>query len=913
VRLGSISGTVTDETGAALPGVTITMTSPALQVPQLLKTSGAEGEYQFTDLPPGLYRVTYELSGFGTLVREQIRLTTGFAARLDVSLKLASVAETVTVIGASPLVDVTNTRGGTTVSQELLRATPNSGTMQDAFLISGGVKSTTSPLNGEGGLRAIGTVYTTFTYGQSVTGIPQQTLDGVMTYSNQFPDLSSVEEVDVKTYGNTAEVGPPGFNTVLIVKSGGNQFHGRIKEAYQGKAFQSSNVDDRLRAQGISTGRKLGYLSDFSGDLGGRLIRDKLWFYGAYHDQRSDQYLAGFNLRPGPSGQWDALDAVPAVDKLVEPVPTIKFSYQATKDHRVVGMFSQNTIIESASGAARFVPFQSTIDYSQPFPTAKAEWQGTFGSKLVVSTIAGWHYIGAYRNPQPCCASLISTFDLITQQQTGSVWNSLRGWRRSTRYQQSGLLNYYPGGSFFGSHQISTGYYLLPEKFRVFLPVAASGDYRLVYNNGVPAQLWTRNTPVNGTSWQNWYSVFVSDSWRATRRLTMNLGLRLDRLTANIPAQVKEQGPWPFGRTGPLPEVHVGNWTALAPRLGAAFDLFGNGKTVVKATYGSFNHNYEYGWIGQFNPNYTAETRYRWTDPTRCNCYVPGTINLDPNGADVLSVTGSTNTIVNANLKLTHTHEVTSTIERELPHAVSVRALYVYKREVGTKATFNTARPLSAWNQQIVSRDPGPDGKLITFYDFDPAFRGSRFVVNTLVNASDRISHWHNLEFTLQKRQSGRWFALTSLLLTKNHRWLTSVVQSPNDEIFPLDKSWVWSYRMSAGYLLPYDIMLSTITQADNGVQGQRTVVFTAPTSGTISVPVEPFATKGPVRKVINLRGSRDLTLGAGRKLGLELDVFNVFNTNVPWAQNFVSGSRYGFFTEYASPRVLRLGATFEF
>src|SRR5207248_4266504 len=126
--------------------------------------------------------------------------------------------------------------------------------------------------------------------------------------------------------------------------------------------------------------------------------------------------------------------------------------------------------------------------------------------------------------------------------------------------------------------------------------------------------------------------------------LTMNAGVRWDRMTAFIPAQTKLQGPWPFARTGDLPAVDVGTWDALAPRLGGAFDLFGDGKTVVKGTFGRYNHDFEYGWVGQFNPNYVAVTRYRWTDPTGCNCYVPGTINLDPNGTDVLSVSGSTNT-----------------------------------------------------------------------------------------------------------------------------------------------------------------------------------------------------------------------------------------------------------------------------
>jgi hypothetical protein len=178
---------------------------------------------------------------------------------------------------------------------------------------------------------------------------------------------------------------------------------------------------------------------------------------------------------------------------------------------------------------------------------------------------------------------------------------------------------------------------------------------------------------------------------------------------------------------------------------------------------------------------------------------------------------------------------------------------------------------------------------------------------------TNRDNFYNNLELSLRKRQSGKWFALTSLLLTRNHRWLLTSVEGPNDALFPLDETWTWSYRLTAGYEVPYGILLSTIYQADTGVQGQRTVIFPAPTSGTLSIRTEPFgATTGPSRHIVNLRASKRLSLRRNR-LSLNADVFNLFNTNIPWNQTFVSGPSYGFVTDFNQSRVLRLGAGIEF
>src|SRR5262245_46272713 len=173
-----IGGAIKDDTGAALPGVTVTVTSPALQVPNITAVSDERGEYRIINLPPGTYRVQYELSGFGTLVRDGIVLTTGFAAKLDVSLKVATLSETITVSGESPVVDVTTTRGGATVSQELIKAIPQNNNYRDVLLMVGGMQASNAPLSGGQSAAATGfngAAYGAGTGSANVEGMRQQT------------------------------------------------------------------------------------------------------------------------------------------------------------------------------------------------------------------------------------------------------------------------------------------------------------------------------------------------------------------------------------------------------------------------------------------------------------------------------------------------------------------------------------------------------------------------------------------------------------------------------------------------------------------------------------------------------------------------------------------------------------------
>ena len=700
--------------------------------------------------------------------------------------------------------------------------------------------------------------------------------------------------------------------------------------------------------QGISEGDGINYNQDFAGDLGGRIIRNKLWFYGAFHDLRNERTAPGYAREPGTDGVFGTIDDVTGVLPARSQNGTAKFSYQATARHKLVAFYSGNTVVDDVSEASRFIPFETTVELSQPTRQAKVEWQMVL-NRLLVSAMYGDSSFAATRKITDVARLVPNRLDRETSFQTGSSFNAAVGWRKPWRRQMSGRVDYFPQHNLLGSHELQGGFRTLVGGFATSFPNQEAGNYRLVYDrvSGVPhrpVEIHTRNYPVAGESRQNTFAGYLMDAWRPTRRVTLNLGLRWERYVNFVPPQVKVEGR--FSSAATYPQVDAGAWNALAPRAGVAFDVTGTGKTVVKATYGWYNHDwpqdYGLGFAHQYNQNNVTTTVYSWRDLDGNNDYTPGIgeVDLNVNGNDFLSVTGATNNVVNPDLKLIHTHELTGSLEREFGRGISMRGLYVFKKVMNNIGPINILRPYEVWNRTFTRRDAGPDGILnniddagsLTVYDFDPAYRGSNFVANMLVNTSDRNDSFHNYEMTLTKRAADRWFVFTSFLATKYHRWQEPVALSPNDNYFALDNTWELVYRLAGGYTLPLAIDVSTVYQAYNGIPGQRTQIFRTPdpdggpplpSSGTLALRVEPYgAQRGPSRHVVNFRVSRHFSLGAQRRVSLEVDANNAFNTNVPWGTatsgvgsglNFQSGPTFGYVTRITSPRALRFGIALEF
>ena len=521
---------------------------------------------------------------------------------------------------------------------------------------------------------------------------------------------------------------------------------------------------------------------------------------------------------------------------------------------------------------------------------------------------------------QPDSGATPSRTDLTTRLNLGPNINQDK--RPRVNWQTTASLTYFPERHVLGQHELKVGL----STYRLWngtgQPDGRHGNYFLTFDNGAAREFRTYNYPLYPKNRMDEYGVYIEDSWRPAKRITLNLGLRMDYFNTFVPAQSKEQGQ--FGAAGSFPQLDVNSWWVPAPRAGFAFDLFGTGRTVVKASVGRFNHTPGDSFAQNFNLNTIEQVNYRWTDPNRNGDYDPGEVNLDKNGPDFISISGALNNVLNPDLELPRTLQYQATVEQELGNNLAAGVSYVYLRLQKLYEMVNVLRPYSAWNLQFNRVDPGPDGvtgngddgQPVTVSDYDPAYRGAAFVQNQFRNReSDRDDSYSTIETTLQKRSSRGWGGQLAFSATKFNEWRVGIVQSPNDLIFPVNDTWDWSWKTSANRELPWGIGLSGSWILSKGVIGQRTFIFRSlPQSSTLTLPVEPFGLlESPNRGIVNIRGTRTWNLPRGMRLRGSLDVLNLLNGAPPYAVSYASGPTYGQWSQILSPRILKGGVLFEF
>jgi hypothetical protein len=947
----SMVGKVTDESGGALPGVTVTLKSPQLQVPQLSTITGSDGDYRILDLPVGTYSVQFELQGFQIGLYTDIRLTVGLAGRVDGVLKIGAISETVQVTGLSPVVDTVHTTGNTTLVQDQLRSIPMGGTMQEMLPLAAGVTMQDKPDVGDSNLASRSAIVT---YGV----VLQTTLDveGINTVTDHAANTAvyfnsfSLEEVQFKTSGNNAEIGFPGVAQVAVLKSGSNSFHGNYHGGYENPNWQNSNVTPELAAQGIRTTNPItdpGFY-EYVFDLGGRVVKDKLWFYGAHSNQAVDQGQVGFVAAPNADGCWFVTcnGTTPATYHTSLPMFSAKVSYQLSSNTKLIATDMYAVKHLSQNGGTTMIPLPSSRFQRQPQQVWKGEIQRA-NNRLLLDALFGYggyhvHYID---QPASNTIGFPDGTDVAGNPTSRELSSGLRYGpainpedRPQNRYEGKAILTYLPRESHLGgTHELKFGTTLDWENAGTrILQDKVSGDYDVQFNRGVPAQIVVYNYPF-ASSINNLHSqaLYFTDTF-SLDRVTINAGVRWERYHNYYPEQTKEAGQ--FAALFPAktyPKQDVLTWIDTVPRVGAAWDVTGNGKTVAKASWGMFGDTMGDLYANAFNPNATASQTYAWTGPCVTTPYKNNTFNNASCDVDAaflaslpsrtpLSATGGINSRINPDLNQNKTYEASARIERELIPNVALSGGWVYHRI--NNLYFNTQinRPYDEW---VPATPATPfldqNGQPVTVYTYPASLVGSSFNLLQGANVLDgRPNVFHSLEVAATKRYSNKWTGSTSFWMTKNHFWLTTGgnngarPQSPNDDRFPINDQWDWEARANGTYRLPFDINVTGSYRAQSGQWGQRTQVFTgaALRQGSTTLRMGQYGEfRSNTVQLINFRLNKTIAMTASRRFSLDFQVFNLVNASAVTATNYQTGSQFGQVTDIVSGRVYRVGAGFQF
>lgn len=920
-----IEGKVTDESGAVLPGVSVTIASPALQAPQLDGATDEGGRYRFTALPRGVYTVTFSLQGFQKLTRPEVNLDAGFIATLDAKLLVGQVEESVTVTGESPVIDVRTTTVTSNIKKEVLETLPTSRSYEDMGKLAPGVR--VSGIPDVGGNHTGAGRGSLVNYGSSNGGATLM-LDGINTDGTAgYFDMGAVDAMIVNPSGNDPEIPTPGMAFQVIIKSGGNAFHGDGLYAFQTRGLQGNNIDDNLRSLGVPSGNPMDRYYDLNGSLGGRLIRDRLWFFGSGRRKEYRQELIGFSGGPGSDGRYFTADDEQGLTTDRESNAVLKLQAHPSVSQTLSYMRHYDYKKQDNRAGSAFIPHESAGDYELPNTVQVAEYTNALNSQSFLRLAVGQSYWNSLANPY---TDTPPAFDNVTLRYSGAYINSVGADSTpagsfSSRWQYDGSYTYFKSSLWGAAHEFKMGGEFTREWYNKFQDARGPGtggtgnDYELIYANGAPFQVRLYNSPFLAKNDVNYQSAFFRDTVRVGDRLTFNIGIRAERYHAFLPEQSKVAGP--FSPAASYAAVELYDWRGIVPRIGLSYALTGDNKTVVKATYGRFDFALRASdsrTIRNFNKNDYSAALYLWSD-------LNGNKALDypQELGSFVQTEGASSTVFNPDIAQPKADEVTLHLEREIAAGFAARVGYVYKREGNQFQLVNTARPASVYNIPITTKDPGPDGVVgtaddggnVTYYDYDPAYRGTSFEKSTYINYSDYIDRYHNLEFGLDKRMLHNWQFQASYLATRRSMWIAGVPYTPNDAFFPKNETWETTFRASGSYRARWGIVASSVFEYQSGAPLARTVLFRTGLKqlSTLTLRMEPLGSENlPGVKLLNLRASKQFTF-AGQRASIDADLYNALNANDATTMSVASGPTYGRITAIVPPRVARIGFTYHF
>ena len=589
-----IAGSVRDTSGAVLPGVTVEAASPALIEKVRTVVTDETGQFRIVDLRPGVYSVTFTLPGFSSVKREGVELSGTFVASLNIEMRVGALEETITVTGESPIVDVQNSRTQNVISDEILTAIPTARNYQNLHMLTPGVTvaAGNQDVGGAGGDQQI----SFSAYGGNFRDSRTQ-VNGLMVGDPQVgggrsmyvPHAGSSEEVSITTSGGLGEAETAGVVVNLVYKDGGNVFRGNVFGAGATEGMIGSNFTDALRDAGLRAPNKSKNIFDWEGTYGGPIRRDKLWFLltGRWHGASNYEPI-WVNKAAGDPTKWlyePDFEQQVIKDQFWRS-GSLRLTWQATPKNKFSAFFEDQfrCVGCSMNGSANSTPEASGRAPSHPNNVGQLTWSSPVTSRILLEAGAGGRGLRYGQNPFP------GTFhpDLIRVQEQGGIIPGLSYRAPGGQIMKNWLASYPTRASLTyatGSHNMKFGY-----NGTLYIQTSAAssmGETGLNYRfrDGVPNQITQNIHPFAYRTHANQWGYFAQDQW-TMNRLTVGAGVRYDRFTTNYPEARIHARFLPQGFT--FPETKGFDLSDITPRFSVGYDLFGDGRTAVKANLGKY-------------------------------------------------------------------------------------------------------------------------------------------------------------------------------------------------------------------------------------------------------------------------------------------------------------------------------------
>ena len=963
----AIAGTVKDATGAVLPGVTVEASSDVLIEKSKTVVTDAQGNYKIVDLRPGAYSMTFSLEGFSTVKREALELPSNFTATVNTELKVGALQEALTVTGASPVVDVQSNVKTQVLSRDVLDSVPSAKTIQSLGQLVVGVTLSSPDV---GGSRAMQQTYFAV-HGVGASG-SMVTVDGLVTNGTMgdgavmaYHNEAMIQEAVYQTAGGTAETITGGVNMNLVPKDGGNRFMGAMKYAKSPKQWQGDNLTPELRAKGISAVDKIDNFYEFNVEEGGPILKDRLWFFGAFRRAHYDKPIANTfyvpaNAASTPAGFAQCLASPGACEQGISDEkmdnPVARFTWQMTPRNKFAAYMDRAMRLRGHAMGSLTDPATGSVVWHTPtFATGSAKWTSTVSSKLLFETGFSFNrerYDNVYQDGLDQTPRSAAWYAGASKRDnsTGLLWNASGAQLGNypDKYNVMAAVSYVTG-----SHNVKVGVQDAWGPYKRWN--TANADLYQLYQAGRPFQVTVLNTPLTTAEYLDAnFGLYAQDSWHVNR-FTINAGLRFDVLRQRVMGEPAQSGR--FASSVAYDDIHLPTWQDWSPRTSVVYDLAGNGKTAVRFGYNKYMTAATTGFAQIYNPTALTTTNLAWTDLNNddiaqgergcvyrtAGCEIDFSTLPANFGVRALSV-------FDPDLQRPYQSAFNFGASHELLPGASITAEWFHSDFKDLIARNNIARAASDYTPVTVYSPI--DGNAITVYNVS-ASKGSA-VQNVDSTDPDLKRSYNGLEINFNARlpHGARVFggSATERILTNS---CSAAGHDPNLSIYcdgwQNSIPWTTSVKVAGTYPLPWQGI--SVSGAYQGLAGQplgtaplQYGVFTAGTgfgqpnglstnwlvtrgmtyptncvspctpgavivpsmtNSSLQVPLKAPGTEFTPRvNQIDFGVSKTFTFSGARRVTPKLDIFNAFNSDVYTA---VASTQYNA-TSYLQPSVVLQG-----